>query len=167
MPLYLVQLFFNMLQNIKDIFKNASSFLKSGEAPPSCPPQYQEELAGINFLRSKKFFITFTSVATLLIFFGISVIILFLTGHNPVLTTPFVTMFVEVLKILAVIIASYLGLQTVLDFKWNSASNTALQGSQDFLKEEIDQKIIEKYADIYKNDKSYAPLTWVEEQPHE
>lgn len=156
-----------MLKNIKEIFKNASSFLQSGKAPPSTPEPYVEELAGINFLRSKKFFITFTSVATLLVFFGLSVVILFLTSKEPTLTVPFVTMFVEVLKILAVIIASYLGLQTMLDFKWNSESNTALQGSQTYNKEIVDQKIVEEYAQRYKDDKSYAPLYWVEDQPYE
>lgn len=149
-----------MIKNIKDIFKNAASFLESGKAPEGTPEPYIEELQGINFLRSKKFFITFTSIATLLLFFGISVVILFLTSHSPVLTTPFVTMFIEVLKVLTIIIASYLGLQTVLDFKWNTLSNTELQGTQNFNYDKVDQKIVEEYIQKYKDDKSYAPIDW-------
>ena len=156
-----------MWNNVKDIFKSLPSFLQSGKAPPNSPQQYTEELAGINFLRSKKFFVTFTSIAALLGFFGVSVFILFLTATLPTLTVPFVTMFVEALKIFAVIIAFYLGLQTALDFKWNSNSNTDLVGSQNINQDIVDPKIVKYYAELYRGDKSYAPLEWVEEQPHE
>lgn len=159
--------FYSMWNNVKDIFKSLPSFLQSGKAPTNIPSKYEEELAGINFLRSKKFFIVFTSVAALFLFFGASVFILFLTATIPTLTVPFVTMFVESLKILAVIIASYLGLQTVLDFKWNSESNTSLEGNQTVNQDIVDPKIVKYYAELYRGDKSYAPLEWVEEQPHE
>jgi len=124
-------------------------------------------MKSINFLRSKKFFVVFSSVIMLLAFFGVSVFILFLTAPLPSITTPFVTIFVETIKILAIIISAYLGLQAAIDFKYNSESSTALKGEIQYAKEEVQQTIVEIYAEKFKDDPSYAPLNWVEEQPYE
>jgi hypothetical protein len=73
-----------------------------------------------------------------------------------------VTIFTKTIEVLAVIIAAYLGVQAVVDLKYGSSSNV----SYDTLKsiEKIDEKIINeetiKYAEIYKNDPSYAPIDW-------
>lgn len=137
------------------------------KTPPNTPPEYVDELKSINFLRSKKFFVVFSSIIMLLAFYGVSVFILFLTAPIPTITSPFVTIFVETIKIFAIIISAYLGLQAAIDFKYNSESNTSLKGELSYAKEEVQQTIIEIYAEKYKDDPSYAPLKWVEEQPHE
>ena len=103
----------------------------------------------------------------LLGFYSVSVFILFLTATVPIITTPFVTIFVETIKIFAIIISAYLGLQAAIDFKYNSSSNVNLNSEIKYAKEEVQQTIIEIYAEKYKDDPSYAPLKWVEEQPHE
>ena len=74
----------------------------------------------------------------------------------------YVTIFTKTIEILAIIIAAYLGVQAVVDLKYNSSSNQSF----DIVKsiEQIDKKIIieqtTKYAEIYKDDPSYAPIEW-------
>lgn len=141
--------------------------LSHDKIPPNTPPEYIQEMKSINFLRSKKFFVVFTSVLMLIVFYGISVFILFLTAPVPTITTPFVTIFVETIKIFAIIISAYLGLQAAIDFKYNTDSNVLTKGEIQYAKEEVQQTIINIYAEKYKEDPSYAPIKWVEEQPHE
>jgi hypothetical protein len=117
-----------MWNKIIEIAKTASSMLHTGDIPPNTPDQYKEDLSKVNFLASKKFFVVFCSVLILALFYSISVFVLFLTATLPsTITTAFVTIFVETIKILAVIIASYLGVQTVLDFKYNSNTTNELK----------------------------------------
>jgi len=156
-----------MWDKITTIGQSLAAMLTHDKAPPNTPPEYVEEMKSINFLRSKKFFIVFTSILMLLGFYSVSVFILFLTATVPIITTPFVTIFVETIKIFAIIISAYLGLQAAIDFKYNSSSNVNLNSEIKYAKEEVQQTIIEIYAEKYKDDPSYAPLKWVEEQPHE
>ena len=149
------------------IGQSLSAMISHEKTPPNTPPQYVDELKSINFLRSKKFFVVFSSILMLLVFYGVSVFILFLTASLPTITSSFVTIFVETIKIFAIIISAYLGLQAAIDFKYNSESNTILKGELTYAKEEVQQTVIEVYAEKYKNDPSYAPLDWVEEQPYE
>ena len=126
-----------MWEKIVDITKTASAMLTSGKVPPNTPPEYKENLSKINFLASKKFYVVFCSVIILALFYAASIVVLFLTAASPSLTVPFVTIFTETIKILAVIIASYLGVQTVLDYKMQSSSSVSLQGQNTVVKEDI------------------------------
>ena len=151
-----------MWNRIKNTFYTATSFLQTGVAPPNAPIRYREDLSKINFFSSKKFFIVFSSIVLLMFFYLTSVGILFLTSFFPTITDPYVTIFVESVKIFAIIISVYLGLQASLDFKYNTSSSQ----SYDTIKsiEQIDEKVIieetVKYQEIYKNDPSYAPIDW-------
>jgi hypothetical protein len=156
-----------MWDKIVKIAKTASAMLHSGEVPPNTPPQYKENLSKVNFLASKKFYVVFCSVIILALFYGVSIFVLFLTAASPSLTVPFVSIFTETIKILAVIIASYLGVQTVLDYRMQSNNTLSLEGTNSYSKEETDQKIIVDYEEKYKNDLSYAPIDWIESQPYE
>jgi hypothetical protein len=156
-----------MWNRLSVIGKSLAAMVSCDKAPPNTPPQYVDEMKSINFLRSKKFFIVFTSILMLLGFYGISVFILFLTVPAPSITMPFVTIFVETIKVFAIVISAYLGLQAAIDFKYNSESNTSLKGEIIYAKEEVQETIIQIYAEKYKDDPSYAPLEWVEEQPYE
>jgi len=156
-----------MWERITIIGQSLAAMLSHDKTPPNTPAKYIEELKSVNFLRSKKFFVVFSSILMLLVFYGVSVFILFLTAPLPTITTPFVTIFVETIKIFAIIISAYLGLQAAIDFKYNSSSNTELKGELIYVKEEVEEKIIQIYAEKYKDDPSYAPIDWVEEQPYE
>ena len=156
-----------MWDRITLIGQSLAAMLSQDKAPPNTPPQYVEEMKSINFLRSKKFFVVFSAVLMLIVFYSISVFILFLTAPLPSITTPFVTIFVETIKIFAIIISAYLGLQAAIDFKYNSESNVVTKGEIQYAKEEVQETIINIYAEKYKDDQSYAPLKWVEEQHYE
>jgi hypothetical protein len=157
-----------MWREITNVVKAAASMLQAGSVPPNTPLKYKEDLSKINFLSSKKFYVVFWSVIILAIFYGISIFVLFLTASTPTLTVPFVSIFTETVKILAVIIASYLGVQTVLDFRMQSSSNVDLEASHTFSQEEKDEDIIIAYQEKYKKDRSYAPLEWIKtEGEHE
>lgn len=152
-----------MWERVTDIAKNATAFLQAGRVPPNTPIQYREDFSKINFFSSKKFFIVFSSIILLMAFYLISVGILFLTSFFPEITQPYVTIFVESIKIFAIIISVYLGLQATIDFKYQSTSNTTNESRNNL--EKIEQRVITeetiRYAQIYKNDPSYAPLEWV------
>jgi hypothetical protein len=156
-----------MWDRVSLIARSLAAMLSHDKAPPNTPPEYIQDMKSINFLRSKKFFVVFTSVLMVVFFYAISVFILFLTAKVPTITMPFVTIFVETIKIFAIIISAYLGLQAAIDFKYNSDSITSVKGEIQYAKEEVQQTIIEIYAEKYKDDPSYAPVKWVEEQPYE
>jgi hypothetical protein len=151
-----------MWRRIVDIANTASAMLRSGSVPPNTPSEYKEDLSKVNFLSSKKFYVVFCSVIILAVFYGASIVVLFLTANFPSLTVPFVSIFTETIKILAVIIASYLGVQTILDYKMQSNSSVELKGDHSISQQEIDQEIIVNYAEKYKGDPSYAPLEWIQ-----
>lgn len=153
-----------MWNKITEIAKTAAAMLHSGQVPPNTPTQYKEEMGSINFLASKKFFVVFTSVIMLLVFYAASIVVLFLTAPLPTITAAFVTIFVETIKIFAIIISAYLGLQAALDFKFNSNSNTEYVAENTCITEKVDQKIVEEYAQKYSEDPSYAPLDWIYEK---
>jgi hypothetical protein len=152
-----------MWDKITTSFKSASAFLQNGKVPPNTPIQYREDLSKINFFSSKKFFIVFSSILLLMFFYLTSVGILFLTSFFPSITDSYVTIFVESIKIFAIIISVYLGLQASIDFKYNSSSNQSYETIKSI--EQIDEKVILeetiKYQEIFKNDPSYAPIEWV------
>ncbi len=148
-----------MWERIIDIAKTASAMLHSGKVPPNTPILYQKDLSKVNFLASKKFYVVFCSVIILGIFYAASIAVLFLTAAAPHLTVPFVSIFTETIKILAIIIASYLGVQTVLDYKMQSNNNVNLESS--YSKQEVDENVILDFAEKYKDDPSYAPLDWI------
>lgn len=150
-----------MWQRIIDIAKTASAMLHAGEVPPNTPQSYRKDLSKINFLASKKFYVVFCSVVILVLFYAASIFVLFLTAASPNLTMPFVSIFTETVKILAIIIASYLGVQTILDYKMQSSSDVTNEGAQSFIKEETDEEIIQAFAEKYKDDPTYAPLDWI------
>lgn len=152
-----------MWNSIANTFKTLSAFLNSGMVPPNTPLQVREEMKRINHFASRKFFIVFTSFLGLCFFYFASVGILFLLPQNQTeLVSGYVTIFTKTIEVLAIIIAAYLGVQAVVDLKYNSSSNTSHETIKSV--ESIDQKIISeetiKYAEIYKNDPSYAPVEW-------
>lgn len=117
----------DLFKNITDITRSASAFLQNGKAPPNTPEYLQRKMEETNHLSSKKFFIIFTSVLMLAALYYSSVAIL-LAIKMPEHVTAFVTLFSKTIEIFAVIIASYLGVQAVVDLKYNSSSNAEVLG---------------------------------------
>ena len=152
-----------MWSSLTNSFKSVYAFLNSGIVPPNTPLPLREEMRKANHFASRKFFIVFTSFLGLCFFYFASVAILFFLPQNGTeLISGYVTIFTKTIEVLAIIIAAYLGVQAVVDLKYNSSSNTSTETIKSI--EQIDEKVIieqtTKYAEIYKDDPSYAPIDW-------
>lgn len=152
-----------MWANIKNIAANAASFLSSNKVPPGTPVELQNSLRNENHFKSKKFFLAFSSFIGLLFFYLLSVAILFLLPSKNELISGYVTIFTKTIEIVAIIVASYIGVQAAIDLKYGSSSNVNLDSI--LTSEQREEKIIEEqtilYADKFKDDPSYAPIEWV------
>jgi len=145
-------------------FKSALSFLSNKKVPPNTPISLREAMKKENHFASKKFFIAVTAFLGLLFFYFTSVAVLFfIPPDNRDMVSGYVTIFTKTIEVLAIIIAAYLGVQTIADFSYNSSSNQSYETSKSI--EEIDEKVILeetiKYQEIYSKDLSYAPIEWV------
>ena len=129
-----------MFPLLKNIVLTGVSYLSSNRVPPNTPPEKHERLKSINHMESKKFYIVLTSVVILAFFYFSSVAIMFLIPHNASeFVAGFVTVFSKTIEILAIIIASYVGAQAVVDLKYGSKSSVSLEGTShtETIKQEI------------------------------
>lgn len=152
-----------MWQSFTDVVKNAASFLSSSKVPPGTPIEMQTSLRNENHFKSKKFFLAFSSFIGLLAFYLLSVGILFFLPEKSEFISGYVTIFTKTIEIVAIIVASYIGVQAVVDLKYGSNSNVNLDSA--ITPEQREDKIIEEqtilYANKFKGDPSYAPLEWI------
>jgi hypothetical protein len=152
-----------MWDSIANIAKNAASFLSSNRVPPGTPIELQSSLRQENHFKSKKFFLAFSSFIGLLAFYLLSVGILFLLPAKNELIAGYVTIFTKTIEIVAIIVASYIGVQAAIDFKYGSTSSSTLDSI--LTSEQREEKVIEEqtivYANKFKDDPSYAPIEWV------
>lgn len=125
---------------VNELIKNVLAFVSSS-APPNTPEKDLERLQSINHMESKKFFACFVSVAILTFFYFTTVGIMFFLPPVPEVITGYIAIFTKTTEILAIVIASYVGAQAVVDLKYNSSSNTSLENStqkiEQIIKEEI------------------------------
>lgn len=151
-----------MWANIKNIASSAAAFLSSNKIPPGTPVALQESMRNENHFKSKKFFLAFSSFIGVLGFYLLSIAILFLLPSKNELISGYVTIFTKTIEIVAIIVASYIGVQAAIDFKYGSSSNTNLDAT--LTSEQREEKIIYEetivYAEKYKDDPSYAPIEW-------
>lgn len=152
-----------MWASITDVVKNAASFLSSSKVPPGTPLVLQDSLRKENHFKSKKFFLAFTSFIGLLAFYLLSVGILFLLPSKNELIAGYVTIFTKTIEIVAIIVASYIGVQAAIDLKYGSSSNVNFDAvlTSEQREEKLIQETTIKYAEKYKDDPSYAPIEWV------
>lgn len=160
----MVQYYFNMWSGFSNAVKSALAFLSSSKIPPNTSIQLREAMRKENHFASKKFFIAVTAFIGLLFFYFSSVGVLFiLPPDNREIVEGYVTIFTKTIEVLAIIIAAYLGVQAVVDLKYNSASNVSSETTnnvEDIQENIISQEMI-KYEKIFNGDLSYAPLEWV------
>jgi hypothetical protein len=151
-----------MFKNIGNFAKNIASFLSSNKVPPNTPIEYQSTYRKENHLKSKKFFLAFTSFIGLLFFYLLSVVVLFILPTDNAIITGYVTIFTKTVEIVAIIVASYIGVQAAVDLKYGSTSSTnynAITSSEQREERIIEEQTI-KYAKMYEDDPSYAPIDW-------
>jgi predicted DNA-binding protein with PD1-like motif len=88
-------------------------------------------------MESKKFYIVITSVVILAFFYFSSIGLLFIIPNAPEFISGFVTIFSKTIEILAIIIASYVGAQAVVDLRYQSGSNVDLESATVKEEEEV------------------------------
>lgn len=156
-----------MWTSIANLLRSATAFLSSSKVPPGTSIQLYEAMRKENHFASKKFFIAFTSFIGLMMFYAVSVGVLFFLPKGNELIAGYVQIFSKTIEVVAIIIAAYLGVQTIADFRFASSSNTNLDSV--LTSEQREEKIVQEetilYAEKYKDDPSYAPLEWVFNQP--
>lgn len=120
-----------MFHNVKNLALTALSFLRSEKAPPNIiDPEQSRRLKNLNHLESSKFYIVFTSVVILAFFYFSTIGFMFLIpSAPPEYITGFVTIFSKTIEILAIIIASYVGAEMVVDLKYGSKSSASIESS--------------------------------------
>ena len=112
-----------MWESVKNIGSTVVAFLSNGKAPPNTPTRLEKQMEDTNHLASKKFFIVFTSALMLFFVYYSSIFILFFFPHDHTThITSYLSMYSKMMDILAIIVASYLGVQTVADFAFKSSS---------------------------------------------
>jgi len=116
-----------MMRAIKNTAISLVSYLSGNLVPPNTPIQDVERMKAINHMASSKFYIVFTSVLILAFFYFASLGIMFFIPNSPEFIAGFVTIFSKTIEILAIIIASYVGAQAVVDLKYGSTSAAAIE----------------------------------------
>ena len=124
-----------MIPFLKNIVMSATSYLSSNSEPPNTPAEQIDRIKSINHLESKKFYIVAISVFILAFFYFTSVGLLFLLPNAPEFVSGFVTIFSKTIEILAIIIASYVGAQSIVDLKYGSSSNASIEGTTNTINE--------------------------------
>jgi hypothetical protein len=115
------------MQSIKNTAISLVSYLSGNLVPPNTAMQDIERMKAINHMASSKFYIVFTSVLILAFFYFASLGIMFFIPNSPEFIAGFVTIFSKTIEILAIIIASYVGAQAVVDLKYGSSSAAAIE----------------------------------------
>lgn len=131
-----------MWQNIVNVVQSATAFLQNGKAPPNTTKSMKKVMEDENHLSSKKFFIIFTAAIALILIYFISVGILFFIPRTAELIVAYTTIFGKMMEIFAVIVATYLGAQGMVDLKYNSQSSTSLDGEVEVKDVNIKQEIL-------------------------
>jgi len=131
-----------MWQSVISVIQSAEAFLTSDKAPPNTPPRLEQQLEDTNHFSSKKFFIIFSAAIALVTIYFISVGILFFIPRTPELVTAYTTIFAKMMEIFAVIVATYLGAQGLVDLRYNSQSSAGLNGEVDLKDVNINEQIL-------------------------
>lgn len=145
-----------MWGNVTDLFRTLTAFLSSTKAPPNTSVELYKAMRDENHFASKKFYITFTSFLGMMIFYFITVLILFFVPKENEMVVAYVQIFSKTIDVVAIIVASYLGTQVVSEFRFGGSTNTNFDSA--LAVEEIDQNlkqetyIVEEYLSGPKED---------------
>lgn len=131
-----------MWQNIVNVVQSAGAFLQNGKAPPNTPARLETQMEDTNHLSSKKFFIIFSAAIGLVTIYFISVGILFFIPRTAELIAAYTTIFTKMMEIFAVIVATYLGAQGMVDLRYNSQSSASLDGQVEVKEVNVNETIL-------------------------
>lgn len=136
-----------MLKQLKNVINSMTWYLRSGVAPTDDKRiSNLDDLKNMNHMASRKFAMTMVAVAIIAFMYFASVLLLFLLPNDPQVSA-LVSMYKDMIVAVASIVATLVGIQGLVDWKYNSDSNTNL--SSDYNKEE---RRVEEYLSGPKED---------------
>lgn len=110
-----------MLSKIIGNIKHAAWFIQSGVAPKNAEPHQLSKLKDINHMASKKFAMTMVAVAVIAFMYFSSLFFLFFFNSDPHVSA-IVSMYKDMIVAVASIVAALVGVQGLVDWKYDSAS---------------------------------------------
>lgn len=124
-----------MLKQLKNIVDTMTWYLRSGVAPAKDGNGVSNlaELKNMNHMASRKFAMTMVAVAIIGFMYFASVLLLFFLPEDPQVSA-LVSMYKDMIVAIASIAATLVGIQGLVDWKYNSDSSTSLASS--YIKEE-------------------------------
>jgi hypothetical protein len=136
-----------MLKQLKNVIDSMTWYLRSGVAPTNDKNVTNiEELKNMNHMASRKFAMTMVAVSIIAFMYFASVMLLFLLPKDPQISA-LVSMYKDMIVAVASIVATLVGIQGLVDWKYNSDSKTDI--SSNYIKEE---KYVEEYLSGPKED---------------
>lgn len=114
-----------MLSRLKNILVDMTWYLRSGVAPPQTNPGYLEDLKNTNHMTSRKFAMTMVAVSIIAFMYFASVCLLFLLPGDPQVAA-LVSMYKDMIVAIASIVATLVGIQGLVDWRYKSDSQTTL-----------------------------------------
>jgi hypothetical protein len=136
-----------MLKQLKNVINSMTWYLRSGVAPSSDKDiSNLDDLKNMNHMASRKFAMTMVAVAIIAFMYFASVLLLFLLPNDPQVSA-LVSMYKDMIVAVASIVATLVGIQGLVDWKYNSDANTNV--SSEFKKEE---RNVEEYLSGPKED---------------
>jgi hypothetical protein len=136
-----------MLKQLKNVIDSMTWYLRSGVAPTNDKNVTNiEKLKNMNHMASRKFAMTMVAVSIIAFMYFASVMLLFLLPNDPQVSA-LVSMYKDMIVAVASIVATLVGIQGLVDWKYNSDSKTDI--SSNYIKEE---KYVEEYLSGPKED---------------
>jgi hypothetical protein len=110
-----------MLSQILDNIKHATWFLRSGVAPKNAEKHQLAKLKDVNHMASKKFAMTMVAVGIIAFMYFSSLVFLFFFPSDPHVSA-IVSMYKDMIVAIASIVATLVGIQGIVDWKYDSSS---------------------------------------------
>ena len=113
-----------MLSKILGNIKHATWFLHNGVAPKNAEPHQLSELKDVNHMTSKKFAMTMVAVGIIAFMYFSSLVFLFFFPSDPHISA-IVSMYKDMIVAIAAIVATLVGVQGIVDWKYDSSSSSS------------------------------------------
>jgi hypothetical protein len=113
-----------MLSQILGNIKHATWFLRSGIAPKHAEKHQLAKLKDVNHMASKKFAMTMVAVGIIAFMYFSSLVFLFFFPSDPHVSA-IVSMYKDMIVAIASIVATLVGIQGLVDWKYDSSSTSS------------------------------------------
>jgi hypothetical protein len=113
-----------MLAQILGNIKHATWFLRSGVAPKGVEGAQLQKLKDVNHMASKKFAMTMVAVGIIAFMYFSSLVFLFFFPADPHVSE-IVSMYKDMIVAIASIVATLVGVQGIVDWKYDSSSTSS------------------------------------------